>query len=75
MDSVERTTLPRRGLPMIARAVRYLETATQLRDMADHMRWAESRDHLLHLAEHFAELAEPTTNGAGALATEPGSPI
>jgi hypothetical protein len=74
MDSVERTTLPKRGLPMIARPLRYLETAAQLRDMADQMRWAESRDHLLHLAEHFAELAEPATNGAGALATEPGSP-
>jgi hypothetical protein len=59
---------------MMARAVRYLKTAAQLRDMADQMRWAENRDHLLQLAEHFSELAEPTTNGAGALATESGSP-
>jgi hypothetical protein len=58
---------------MLARPLRYLETATQLRDMADQMRWAENRDHLLLLAEQFAELAEPTTNGAGALAAELGS--
>jgi hypothetical protein len=28
--------------------------------MADQMRWAENRDHLLNLAEHFADLADPT---------------
>ena len=58
---------------MTARPLRYLETAAQLRDMADQMRWAGNRNHLLHLAEHFCELAEPTTNEAGALPVESGA--
>jgi hypothetical protein len=41
-------------------AVESGETAAELRDMADQMRWAENRDHLLNLAEHFADLADPT---------------
>ena len=59
---------------MTARPLRYLETAAQLRDMADQMRWAGNRDHLLHLAGQFAELAEPRTNGAGALLAQSESP-
>ena len=58
---------------MTARPLRYLETAAQLRDMADQMRWAGNRNHLLHLAEQFAELAEPMTNEAGALPVESGA--
>jgi len=45
---------------MMTRPLRYRETAAELRDMADQMRWAENRDHLLNLAEHFADLADPT---------------
>jgi hypothetical protein len=53
---------------MITRPLLYRETATELRELADQMRWAENRDHLLHLAEQFAELGEPSANEAGARA-------
>jgi len=57
----------------MTRPLRYHATAAQLRDLADQMRWAENRDHLLHLAEHFAELAEPMGDDAGALAKSQGA--
>jgi len=45
---------------MMTRPLRYRETAAELRDLADQMRWAENRDRLLNLAERFADLADPT---------------
>ena len=36
----------------------YRETAAELRELAEQMRWAESRDHLLRVAEKFSEMAQ-----------------
>jgi hypothetical protein len=38
---------------------RYRETAAELREVAEQMRWAESRDYLLRMAEKFSEMAQP----------------
>jgi hypothetical protein len=70
-----RSELPtkQRGLSMMTRPLRYRVTAAELRDLAHQMRWAENRDHLLHMAEHFAELAE-LGNELGARADASGAP-
>jgi len=34
----------------------YRETAAELRRLAEEMRWAENRDHLLDMAEQFNKL-------------------
>ena len=52
----------------MASPLKYRENAAELRQLADQMRWAERRDHLLHLAEHFAELADLKSNVSGTLA-------
>ena len=51
---------------MTARSQRYREAAAELRHLADQVRWAESRDHLLRTAEHLTEMAEQTRDQIGA---------
>src|SRR5438874_10293283 len=36
----------------------YRETAAELRRLAEEMRWAENRDHLLDMAEQFNKLGQ-----------------